>query len=152
MKFENIGFDTSLWNNRYAEWNEDEKKSSKPHPSQLIRILHSVSDIVHKTDEFESVNNFIKPWKPSCKIKFQIERSKETAKSSYYSTLSKIQLINADKSQILLYTDGSKTEFSTSAVTFAPITRNWNNFTDNFNRFIEKDCLLKHHTISKAGN
>ena len=87
VKFENIGFDTSLRNNRYAEWNEDEKKSSKPHPSQLIRILHSVSNIVHKTDEFESVNNFIKPWKPSCKIKFQIERSKETAKSSYYSTL-----------------------------------------------------------------
>ena len=28
--------------------------------------------------------------------------------------------------------------------------RNWNNFTDNFNRFIEKDCLLKHHTISKS--
>ena len=150
VKFENVGFDTSLWNNRYAEWNEDEKKSNKPHPSQLIRILHSVSDIVHKTDEFESVNNFIKPWKPSCKIKFQIKRSKETAKSSYYSILSKIQSINADKSQILLYTDGSKTEFSTSAVTFAPITRNWNNFTDNFNRFIEKDCLLKHHTISKS--
>ena len=88
MKFENIGFDTSLWNNRYAEWNEDEKKSIKAHPSQLIRILYSVSDIVRKTDEFESVNNFIKPWKPSCKIKFQMERSKETAKSSYYSTLS----------------------------------------------------------------
>ena len=105
VKFENIGFDTSLWNNRYAEWNEDEKKSSKLHPSQLIRILHSVSDVVHKTDEFESVNNFIKPWKPSCKIKFQIERSKETAKSSYYSTLSQIQSINADKSRMLLYTD-----------------------------------------------
>ena len=28
--------------------------------------------------------------------------------------------------------------------------RNWNNFTDNFNRFIEKDCLLKHQTISKS--
>ena len=150
MKFEIIGFDTSLWNNRYAKWNEDEKKSSKPHPSQLIRILHSVSDIVHKTDEFESVNNFIKPWKPSCKIKIQIERSKETAKSSYYSTLSKIQSINADKSRVLLYTDGSKTEYSTSAVTFAPIMRNWNSFTDNFTRFIEKDCLLKHHTISKS--
>ena len=94
------------------------KKSSKPHPSQLIRILRSISDIVHKTDEFESVNNFIKPWKPSCKIKFQIERSKETAKSSYYSTLSKIQSINADKSQMLLYIEGSKTEFSTSAVFF----------------------------------
>ena len=103
MKFENIGFDTSLWNNKYAEWNEDEKKTNKRHSSQLIRVLHSVSDIVHKTDEFEQSNNFIKPWKSSCKIEFQIENSKETAKSSYYLTLSKIQFMNSEITNITLY-------------------------------------------------
>ena len=121
MKFENIGFDTSLWNNKYAEWNEDEKQTNKRYPSKLIRVLHSVSDIVPKTDKFEQSNNFIKQWKSSCKIEFQIEKSKETAKSRYYSTLSKIQSMNSDISRILLYTDGSKVEFATSAVTFAPI-------------------------------
>ena len=25
IKYEKVGFDTSLWNNKYAEWNEDEK-------------------------------------------------------------------------------------------------------------------------------
>ena len=108
LKFENIGFDTSLWKNKYAEWNEDEKPTNKRNPSQLICVLHSVSDIVHKTDKFEQTNNFIKPWKQSCKIEFQIEKSKETPKSSYYSTLSKIQFMNSDISRILLYTDGSK--------------------------------------------
>ena len=92
-----------LWNNKYAEWNEDEKQTNKRHPSQLIRVLHSVSVIVHKTDEFEQSNNFIKPWKSSCKIEFQIENSKETAKSSYYSTLSKIQFINSEITNITLY-------------------------------------------------
>ena len=105
IKFENIGFDTSLWNNKYAEWNEDEKQTNKRHPSQLIRVLHSVSDIVHKTDKFEQSNHFIKPWKSPCKIKFQIENTKESAKSSYYSTLSKIKSMNSDKSRVLLYTD-----------------------------------------------
>ena len=76
IKFENIGFDTSLWNNKYAEWNEDEKQTNKRHPSQLIRVLHSVSDIVHKTDEFEKSNHFIKPWKSPCKIEFQIKNTK----------------------------------------------------------------------------
>ena len=150
IKFENIGFDTSLWNNKYAEWNEDEKQTNKRHPSQLIRVLHSVSDIVHKTDEFEQSNHFIKPWKSPCKIEFQIENTKESAKSSYYSTLSKIQSMNSDKSRVLLYTDGSKIEFATSAVTFAPIMRNWSSIINNFDRFIEKDCLIKYHTISKS--
>ena len=85
IKYENIGFDTSLWNNKYAEWNEDEKQTNKRHPSQLICVLHSVSDIVYKTDEFEPLNHFIKPWKSSCKIEFQIENTKESVKSSYYS-------------------------------------------------------------------
>ena len=58
--------------------------------------------------------------------------------------------MNFDKSRVLLYTDGSKIEFATSAVTFAPILRNWNNIIDNFDRFIEKDCLIKYHTISKS--
>ena len=150
IKYENIGFDTSLWNNKYAEWNEDQKQTNKRHPSQLIRVLHSVSDIVHGTDEFEQVNHFIKRWKSSCKIEFQIENTKESAKSSYYSTLSKIQSMNSDKSRVLLYTDGSKIEFATSAVTFAAILRNWNNIIDNFDRFIEKDCLLNYHTILKS--
>ena len=85
-----------------AEWNEDEKQTNKRHPSQLIRVLHSVFEIVHKTDEFEQSINFIKPWKSSCKIDFQIEKLKETAKLSYYSTLSKLQSMNSDISRILL--------------------------------------------------
>ena len=150
INYENIGFDTSLWNNKYAEPNENKKQTNKRHPSQLIRVLHSVSDIAHKTDEFEQSNNFIKPWKSSCKIEFRIENIKDSAKSSYYSTLSKIQSINSDKSRDLLYTDRSKIEFATSAVTFAPILRKWNNIIDNFDRFIEKNCLIKYHTISKS--
>ena len=150
IKYENIGFDISLWNNKYAEWKEDEKQTNIRRPSQLIRVLHSISDIVHKTDEFEQLNHLIKPRKSSFKIEFQIENTKESAKSSYYSTLSKIQSMNSDKSRVLLYTDRSKIEFATSAVTFAPILRNWNNIIDNFDRFIEKDCLIKYHTISKS--
>ena len=61
IKFENIGFDTSLWNNKYAKWKEDEKQTNKRHPSQLISVLDSVSVIVHKTDKVEQINNFIKP-------------------------------------------------------------------------------------------
>ena len=83
-------------------------------------------------------------------IEFQIEKTKESAKSSYYSTLSKIQSMNSDKSRVLLYTDGSKIEFATSAVTFSPILRSWNNIIDNFYRFIEKDCQIKYHTLSKS--
>ena len=58
--------------------------------------------------------------------------------------------MNSDKSRVLLYTDGSKIEFATSAVTFAPIMRNWSSIINNFDRFIEKDCLIKYHTISKS--
>ena len=81
------------------------KQTNKRHPSQLIRVLQSVSDIVHKTNEFEQSNHFIKPWKSPCKIAFQIENTKESAYSSYYSTLSKIKSMNSDKSRVLHYTD-----------------------------------------------
>ena len=62
IKFENISFDTSLGNNKYAKWNEDVKQTNKRITSKLIRVLHSVSDIVPKTDEFKKSNHFIKPW------------------------------------------------------------------------------------------
>ena len=58
-------------------------------------------------------------------------------KSSYYSTLSKIQSMNSDISRILLYTDGSKDEFTTSNIIFAPIMRKWNNSIDDFDHFID---------------
>ena len=100
LKFQNICFNTSLGNNKYAEWNEDEKQTNKRYPCQLICVLHSVSDIVHKTNELEQSNNFIKALKSSCKIEFQNEKSKETAKSTYYSTWSKIQSMYSDISRI----------------------------------------------------
>ena len=53
IKFEKIGFETSLRNNKYAEWSDDEKQTNKRLPSQLIRVLHFFSGIVHETDEFE---------------------------------------------------------------------------------------------------
>ena len=127
-----------------------QKQTNKRYPSQLIRVLHSLSHIVHKTDEFEQSNHFIKHWKSPCKIEFQFENTKESAKSSYYSTLSKIKSMNPDKSRVLLYIDESKIEFATSAVTFAPIIRNWSNIVKNFKRFIEKDSLIKYQTISKS--
>ena len=58
--------------------------------------------------------------------------------------------MNSDKSRVLVYTDGSKIEFASSAVTYAPIMRNWRKFNNIFNRFIENDCLIKYHTISKS--
>ena len=58
--------------------------------------------------------------------------------------------MNSDKSRVLLCTDVSKIEFATSAVTFAPNMRNWSIIINNFDRFIEKDCLIKYHTISKS--
>ena len=63
IKFENIGFDTSLRNNKYVEWNEVEKQTINRHTCQLIPVLHSVSEIVHKTYKFGQSYNFIKPWK-----------------------------------------------------------------------------------------
>ena len=60
-----------------------------------------------------------------------------------YSTVSNIQSMNSDKSRVLFYTDGSKIEFATSAVTFAPIISNRTNIIDKFTHFIEKDCLIK---------
>ena len=58
--------------------------------------------------------------------------------------------MNSDKCPFLLYTDVSKIEFATSAVTIAPIMRNWSHITNIFERFIEKDSLIKYHTISKS--
>ena len=46
--------------------------------------------------------------------------------------------MNSNKSRVLLYTDGPKIEFATSAVTFAPIRRNWSSIINNFDLFIEK--------------
>ena len=58
--------------------------------------------------------------------------------------------MNSDKPRILLYANESKIEFATSAVTLAPIMRNWNNFIDDFEHFIEKECVIEYYTISKS--
>ena len=59
--------------------------------------------------------------------------------------------MNSGKSRFLLYSDGSKID-ATFAVTFALIMRNWSIFINNYDRFIEKYCLIKYHTISKSWN
>ena len=155
-KFIRIGYHPLCWRTGLGAVLKKPNKSdySFPKSYRIITLLNCLGKIAEKIVAnrlaYFGENSNLLDMEQMGGLEFQIENTKESAKSSYYSTLSKIQSMNSDKSRVLLYTDGSKIEFATSAVTFAPIMRNWSSIINNFDRFIEKDCLIKYHTISKS--
>ena len=60
-KFQLTGFDTNKWGQKFANWDENGKSSHKKNPSQLIRVLSSVKNIMHNETELENTSNFVKP-------------------------------------------------------------------------------------------
>ena len=88
QNFEHIGL--HIDNSRNARWNE--KSGAKKHSIQLIRILHSVSQIklINEHIWLETSTKIQKSWKKSILFIIKIAENKDLVAKTYYSEIQKL--------------------------------------------------------------
>ena len=91
-------------NPKWAKWDVKETKTLK-HPTQLVRILHSIEKWVQNTTELQESSEMIEPWKKN-QLVIQIDETKEMAIKNHYKTIKNYSFKN--KIDLVFYIDGSK--------------------------------------------
>ena len=88
QNFEHIELFTN--NSKTAKWNEQSK--NKKHSTQLIKILHSISQIklINKHIWLKNFTKIQKSWKKSIMFIIKIAKNKELAAKTYYSEIQKL--------------------------------------------------------------
>jgi len=78
LKYQNNESDLKI-NPKWAEWNVQETNTVK-HPTQLVRILHSIKEWVKSTTELQESLKMIEPWKTN-QLAIQINQTELAIKN-----------------------------------------------------------------------
>lgn len=105
------GTEQDIDETKHLNWNSQESQSRKKHPTQLIKILSTISEFIpHRMDLEDLSHQIHPPWKIWPKTDIYISKSdKKTATKEHLLLLKDLLHQN---NNVIIYTDGSKLDIN----------------------------------------